>query len=84
MAGALIGWLLVLLSLIGGFLIGRYRRLTARPAPPVRSAPPAPRSHPVSKSTRTVRVPVSTVTPPVNLPSDTDRRRPDSVPKRLE
>jgi hypothetical protein len=83
MAGALIGWLLVLLSLTGGFLIGRYRRYTSHPAPPSSAAPPVSRRHPASKAPGSASVPVSTAPLSVNLPSDTDRRRPDSVPKGL-
>ena len=80
MAAALLGWLLVLLSLIGGFFLGRYRRYASRPEP-VRPARSEPRSRAVAVTTRAVSLPVSTG--PVNLPSETDMRRPDSIPKGL-
>ena len=68
-----IGWLLVLLVIIGGYALGRCRRQAA-----LESALAAKSKRPQSPAAAAV----STAGVPVDLP--TDIRRTDSVPRGLE
>ena len=81
MRAALLGWLFFFIALIGGYMIGRYRRFTGQAERRGRAVE-AQRLPAKAAPLATPPATVASTAAPADLPSD--YRRPESVPPSLK